>query len=308
MFRPGKKSLFAAPPSSTAAGAAQSLLQQQHPHDVEGFGNSLVPDTPPIPKSAGAPIPATPQQQGIAASSPLRHDNRVLPPPPSLKSPTTNTAKKRDRVVAVMDAVEEDHSRRNYDDVALAQQVQGHQRPLHDDYNHSTTQDEKEIGNRRREVMFKLQTQRLTEKIKDSQQKARPLCVVLVGPPGSGKSTLFRSVFYNESFVHVNRDTLGTHERCLSMAKDSVRKRLSFVVDNTNPSSARRGEFIRCCCCCDGEKYDVICVLLSTPIDVCKARNSTRGPQAVPDSAYVQFENQFENISLLEGFSEIIVV
>lgn len=54
--------------------------------------------------------------------------------------------------------------------------------------------------------------------------------VIFVGFPASGKSTLAKTYFVPKGYVHVNRDTLKTQDKCLQAAEAAVRNGKSVVV------------------------------------------------------------------------------
>lgn len=70
--------------------------------------------------------------------------------------------------------------------------------------------------------------------------------LVLIGPQASGKSYFATSLTgsSNSNWVRVNRDTLKSVDRCLSVAKKALSEGKSVVVDNTNPSIDARRAFI----------------------------------------------------------------
>lgn len=78
---------------------------------------------------------------------------------------------------------------------------------------------------------------------RSGQQQQQEL-VLFVGYPGCGKSTFYRRFFEPHRYLHVNRDTLKTKERCLRAAEEAWTQGRSVVIDNTNPSSDDRLPYI----------------------------------------------------------------
>lgn len=68
--------------------------------------------------------------------------------------------------------------------------------------------------------------------------------VVLVGLPGSGKSTFAKSHLVPAGYFHVNRDTLGTWNKCVAEMEQALRAKRKVVIDNTNPDAESRRRFI----------------------------------------------------------------
>ena len=61
--------------------------------------------------------------------------------------------------------------------------------------------------------------------------------VLMLGPPASGKSTFAKRYLVKPAgYFHVNRDTLGTQDKCLKATESALKEGKSVVVDNTNPS------------------------------------------------------------------------
>ncbi|XP_005096369.1 bifunctional polynucleotide phosphatase/kinase [Aplysia californica] len=135
--------------------------------------------------------------------------------------------------------------------------------------------------------------------------KAQEL-VMLVGPPASGKSTFRQRYLEPHGYVAVNRDTLGTAEKCLKVAKEAISSGKSVVVDNTNPSASARAPFIKLA---KDKGIPCRCFWLQTPLDLAHhlnlfRQNQTEGKcRRVPDVGYNVFKKNFEEPKSTEGFS-----
>lgn len=66
----------------------------------------------------------------------------------------------------------------------------------------------------------------------------------MVGSPGSGKTFFSKTYLESSGYVHVNRDTLKTWQKCVKLAQQSVSKKISVVVDNTSPDKESRARYI----------------------------------------------------------------
>ncbi|CAK4732785.1 hypothetical protein LEN26_016413 [Aphanomyces euteiches] len=67
--------------------------------------------------------------------------------------------------------------------------------------------------------------------------------VLLIGSPGSGKSTLYKSYF--SSYGRVNQDALKTPAKCKAAAVEFLKEGKSIVIDNTNRDVKTRSEWIQ---------------------------------------------------------------
>ena len=45
--------------------------------------------------------------------------------------------------------------------------------------------------------------------------------ILMLGPPASGKTTFTNTHLVPHKYVHVNRDTLGTQEKCLKVSENA---------------------------------------------------------------------------------------
>jgi predicted kinase len=67
--------------------------------------------------------------------------------------------------------------------------------------------------------------------------------VLLIGIPGSGKTTFYRDPFFN-SHVRLSLDLLKTRERESAILRACLSAGQSFVVDNTNVTAEERARYI----------------------------------------------------------------
>ena len=69
----------------------------------------------------------------------------------------------------------------------------------------------------------------MKNKIKDQE------VVLLIGPPASGKSTFVKKYLIPHKYVHINRDTLQTQEKCLKVNLFTVLAGEKFPWGHTDP-------------------------------------------------------------------------
>ena len=68
--------------------------------------------------------------------------------------------------------------------------------------------------------------------------------IIMVGFPGSGKTTFCKEHLIPHGYVHINRDTLKTPVKCLKVCTESLIAGKSVVIDNTNPQKEIRKKYI----------------------------------------------------------------
>ena len=69
--------------------------------------------------------------------------------------------------------------------------------------------------------------------------------VLMRGPPGCGKSTFAKKYLISQGYEWINRDTLKTKKKCIDAAKHALKKKISVVIDNTNPDYTAREPYIK---------------------------------------------------------------
>ncbi|KOX79322.1 Bifunctional polynucleotide phosphatase/kinase [Melipona quadrifasciata] len=130
--------------------------------------------------------------------------------------------------------------------------------------------------------------------------------ILMVGCPGSGKSHFARN--YLNHYECVNRDTLGSWQKCITAMERHLSEKSSVVVDNTNPDCASRQRYIEV-----AKKYKipVRCFVMSTSTDHAKHNNKFReltDPRHVKinDLVIDSYVKNYQAPSLDEGFTEIV--
>ena len=129
--------------------------------------------------------------------------------------------------------------------------------------------------------------------------------VILVGLPGSGKTSFFQSRFAS-THAHVSKDLMHRGARQLALIEEALRSGRSVVVDNTSPRAADRAPLIAA-----GRRHGarIVGYVLDTPRAECLQRNRRReGRARVPDVAIFVTKKKLVAPSLEEGFDEVRVV
>eukprot|EP00567_Pseudictyota_dubia_P014558 CAMPEP_0197449498 /NCGR_PEP_ID=MMETSP1175-20131217/21799_1 /TAXON_ID=1003142 /ORGANISM="Triceratium dubium, Strain CCMP147" /LENGTH=410 /DNA_ID=CAMNT_0042981649 /DNA_START=99 /DNA_END=1331 /DNA_ORIENTATION=+ len=135
--------------------------------------------------------------------------------------------------------------------------------------------------------------------------------VVFVGWPASGKSSLYRNHFAPVGYAHINRDTMGTKEKCLKEAKRALESGKSVAIDNTNPSTKDRKPYVDLAMAME---VPVRCIRMGTSRDVAVHNNYYRVKETdgavrrIPAVAYNMFNKNLEEPTVAEGFDSVEVV
>jgi len=125
--------------------------------------------------------------------------------------------------------------------------------------------------------------------------------VVLVGIPGSGKSTLVREKFPHHK--RINLDTLHTRNKEDEEIANSLMNSHDIIVDNTNTTRKSREKYVRI-----GKLFGVPvrAIYLNSPLDLALQRNASRGgKERVPDNAVRFYYKILQPPSIEEGFERV---
>lgn len=132
--------------------------------------------------------------------------------------------------------------------------------------------------------------------------------ILMVGCPGSGKSH-FAKHYLNE-YQHVNRDSLGSWQKCVSAIEKFLADGKRVVVDNTNPDRSSRQRYIDVA---KKRNIPVRCFVMSVTIEHAKHNNKFR---ELTDRSHVKvgeviinsYMKNYVPPALDEGFTEILEI
>jgi predicted kinase len=128
--------------------------------------------------------------------------------------------------------------------------------------------------------------------------------VVLVGIPGSGKTTLATSSY--PTHYRINLDTLHTRSREDEEIANSLSNGRDLIIDNTNSTKKSRSKYIQMAKLFG---VQVRAVYLKIPVELALQRNALRtGKARVPDSAVRFYFKILQPPSIDEGFDRVDVV
>lgn len=135
--------------------------------------------------------------------------------------------------------------------------------------------------------------------------------VLFVGYPASGKTSFFKKLFELKGYCHVNRDTLGSWQKCVSKCTEFLKAGRHVAIDNTNPDRDSRARYIEVA---KQFSVPVRCFQFMTSIDHARHNNRFRELTSkgkiikVNDMVFNMYKSKFVEPSLDEGFSEIVKI
>ena len=137
--------------------------------------------------------------------------------------------------------------------------------------------------------------------------------IILIGSPGSGKSTFCENNLVPKGYIRINQDTLKTREKVIKCLEENLKEGKKVVIDSTNPEKKGRETYIKIC-----KKYGyyirafnfIMSKDLAMHLNNLRAINKQRKHfsgyvNAIPIHAF--FKN-YEEPNKTEGFNEIVKI
>ncbi len=133
--------------------------------------------------------------------------------------------------------------------------------------------------------------------------------VILVGPPGAGKTEFAKKYITDHAYVHINQDTCKTKKKCLEMVTQAMTQAQSIVIDNTNPDTQSRLTYTSL-----AKKYHykhIRSIIINTDVELAFHLNNTRHVYSgglVPKISHIvyhMYKNKYSKPTDEEHFDRI---
>lgn len=117
----------------------------------------------------------------------------------------------------------------------------------------------------------------LIEQVISNKYKFKPRekeMIIMVGPPGSGKSEFVKKYILSYKYIHINQDMCKTKAKCMNLTKEALEKNKSIVIDNTNPDISTRMSFTTMAL--EHDYKHIRAIIMNTDEAVAKHMNNVR--------------------------------
>ncbi|CAH1778594.1 unnamed protein product [Owenia fusiformis] len=134
--------------------------------------------------------------------------------------------------------------------------------------------------------------------------------IVLVGFPASGKTFFTETYLKPAGYLHVNRDQLGSWQKCVQACKKAVSQGQKVAVDNTSPDQESRQRYTSVA---KEAGVPCRCFIFNTTLQQARHNEAFRkitnpAHQPINDMIMNSYKSKFTPPTLAEGFSEIVKV
>lgn len=133
--------------------------------------------------------------------------------------------------------------------------------------------------------------------------------IIMVGPPGSGKTEFVKKYILPHEYVHINQDTCRTQTKCLRETIKSLEEKKSIVIDNTNPDVPSRMKYTTLAMEY-GYKH-IRAIIINTDLALAKHLNNTRHIYSegiipkISEIVYAIYRKNFSKPQKSENFDKI---
>lgn len=138
---------------------------------------------------------------------------------------------------------------------------------------------------------------------------SKKVLVMMVGPPGAGKSTL--SMILSQRYpdmIALNRDTIGDTRKMTRMYADAIRSGKSIILDNLNTNGDKRNEYLSGLT----DEYVVICYHFNIPKELsthlCNMRVCQGGKYIPPVVRHTYYKHHVKPTGAEPGIDKVITI
>lgn len=134
--------------------------------------------------------------------------------------------------------------------------------------------------------------------------------IMLVGYPGSGKSHFSKQHSAKSKYVVVNRDLLGSWQKCTAEMEKALDVGKSVIIDNTNPDCESRSRFLKIAA---ARRIPCRCFMMNSSLSHAQHNNKFReltDEKHAPISRMIFniYKSKYKEPVLDEGFTEMVRV
>ncbi|PRD32965.1 UNVERIFIED_CONTAM: Pnkp [Trichonephila clavipes] len=132
----------------------------------------------------------------------------------------------------------------------------------------------------------------------------------------TGKTHFVQTYLIPKGYIHINRDTLGSWQKCVSECSKALSKGQKVVIDNTNPDIESRSRYIQ-----EAKKFNAPCrcFLFDCSLEQAKHNNvvsidnSKLYLSTILAESYINlycftYRSKYKEPSMKEGFSQLVKV